>query len=169
MKIIKLFAIVIVLILANPMKSQVSVNINIGSPPLWGPIGYSEVQYYYLPDLEAYYDIPASRFIFYDGNAWVHRRSLPARYRNYDLYNGYKVVMTNYHGKTPYIYFKDYKRKYAKGYHGHAQKTIGQRPGKENPRVKMRSENQSNNKGNQGNQSKGKNRNEGHGGEKGRK
>jgi hypothetical protein len=166
MKIFKLFATGIVLFFANQMQSQVSVNVNIGSPPLWGPAGYSEVQYYYLPDLEAYYDISASRFIFYEGNVWVHRKYLPARYRNYDLYNGYKVVMTDYHGRTPYKYFKDYKRKYSKGYRGNQQRTIGQRPGKNNSGMKMRSVNQTNNKGNQRNNG---NRNQGHGGGKGRK
>jgi hypothetical protein len=33
------------------MHSQVSVNVNIGSPPLWGPSGYSNIDYYYLPDV----------------------------------------------------------------------------------------------------------------------
>lgn len=166
MKAFKLFAIGIVLILACPIQAQVSVNVNLGTPPLWGPVGYSEAQYYYLPDLEAYYDIPSSRFIFYDGTVWVHRKYLPVRYRGYDLYNGYKVVMTGYHGKTPYTYFKEYKIKYKKGYRGQAQKTIGQKPGKGNSGANMHSGNQSNKKGNQGNN---KNKNQGHGGGKGKK
>jgi hypothetical protein len=38
--------------------------------------------------------------------------------------------MTDYRGNTPYIYFTEYKTKYAKGYHGQAQKNIGEKPGK---------------------------------------
>src|ERR1043165_9793394 len=84
-------------------KAQVSVNVNIGSPPLWGPVGYSEVQYYYLPDVEAYYDVQTEMFIYYGGGAWIRRSYLPTRYRYYDLYSGYKVVLTDYHGNEPYV------------------------------------------------------------------
>ena len=130
MKTLKLIVIGIVLFLASTAQAQVSVNVNIGAPPMWGPVGYTDVQYYYLPDVEAYYDIPSSMFIYYDRGAWIHRSYLPARYRNYDLYRGYKVVMTDYRGKAPYTHFKEYKVKYAKGYRGQAQKNIGEKPGK---------------------------------------
>jgi hypothetical protein len=131
MKTLKLIIIGMVLFLTGAVQAQVSVSVNVGSPPLWGPVGYSEVQYYYLPDVNAYYDVPSSMFIYYDGGTWVHRTYLPSRYRNYDLYSGYKVVMTDYHGNTPYIHYKEHKTKYAKGYHGPQQKTYGERPGKE--------------------------------------
>jgi hypothetical protein len=120
----------IMLSIAGSLNAQVSVNVNIGTPPLWGPVGYAEARYYYLPDVEAYYDIQAAMFICYvDGN-WVHRTSLPSRYRSYDLYGGYKVVLTDYHGNVPYKDFADHKVKYAKGYKGPAQKTYGEKPGK---------------------------------------
>ncbi len=130
MKTLKLLIIVMALFLAGTAKAQVSVNVNIGSPPMWGPVGYSNVQYYYLPDVEAYYDVPSSMFIYQSGGVWIHRTYLPVRYRNYDLYSGYKVVMTDYHGSKPYYHHKEYKVRYAKGYHGPAQKNIGEKPGK---------------------------------------
>lgn len=130
MKTLKLTIIGIMILLTSIVKAQVSVNINIGSPPPWGPIGYTDVHYYYLPDVEAYYDIQSSMFIYYVGGSWIHRSFLPSYYRNYDLYSGYKVVMTDYRGNTPYIYFKDHKKKYAKGYKGKEQKTISPKPGK---------------------------------------
>lgn len=154
------------LLLAGSLQAQVSVNVNIGSPPQWGPVGYSNVQYYYLPDVEAYYDVPSSRFIYYDGGVWVHRTYLPGRYRNYDLYKGYKVVMTDYRGNTPYIHFKQHKVKYAKGYRGQAQKNIGERPGHGNYKAKPNSGGKSYKKGNQGNQNKKGNS---HGGGHGKK
>lgn len=132
MKIIKLVAVAFVLFIAGAANGQVSLNVNIGTPPLWGPVGYSEAQYYYLPDVEAYYDIPSSMFIYYEGSSWVRRSYLPSRYRNYDLYNGYKVVMNDYHGRTPYYNYKEYRTKYAKGYRGQTQRTIGNRPGRGN-------------------------------------
>lgn len=134
MKTPKLLVIVMALFLAGTLQAQVAVNVNIGAPPMWGPAGYSGVQYYYLPDVESYYDVPSSMFIYQSGGVWIHRSYLPTRYRHYDLYNGYKVVMTGYHGNTPYVYYKEHKLKYAKGYRGPAQKNIGVKSGKGNPK-----------------------------------
>lgn len=138
------------LFLAGTTQAQVSVNVNIGSPPMWGPVGYSNVQYYYLPDVEAYYDVPSAMFIYQSGGVWIHRTYLPVRYRNYDLYSGYKVVMTDYHGSQPYYHHSDYKVRYAKGYHGPAQKNIGERPEKGNSGTKMHSSGHSYKQSNQG-------------------
>ncbi|OFX34480.1 MAG: hypothetical protein A2X08_10245 [Bacteroidetes bacterium GWA2_32_17] len=151
MKAIKLILLGTVLFLTSIVQAQVSVNVNIGSPPSWGPVGYTEVRYYYLPDVEAYYDVQTSMFIYFGEGVWVHRAYLPARYRDYDLYYGYKVVMPNYHGNSPYVHFKEYRMKYAKGYHGKEQKTIGQKPGKGNSKANTFSNGNSNQKGNQGN------------------
>ena len=140
MKALKLIVFGIVLFCASPVLAQISINLNIGSPPKWGPVGYTDVQYYYLPDVEAYYDVPSSMFIYYERGAWVHRAYLPGRYRNYDLYSGYKVVMNDYRGNAPYTHFKEYKMKYAKGYRGKEQKNIGEKPGKGNSKAKFYNE-----------------------------
>jgi len=132
MKTIKLIGIGILLLFSGLVKGQVSVSVNIGSPPMWGPIGYAEAHYYYLPDVEAYYDIDAEMFIYFENDIWVHRVYLPVIYQNYDLYSGYKVVLTDYHGNEPYIHYDQHRSKYHKGYHGKAQKTIGANPGKGN-------------------------------------
>lgn len=115
-------------------KAQVSVSVNIGTPPPWGPYGYSEVRYYYLPDVQAYYDVHSSMFIYLGGGGvWIHRSYLPVQYKSYDLYGGYKVVMTGYHGDTPYSNYNEYKTKYVKGYRGsEVQRTIARKPGKGN-------------------------------------
>ncbi len=128
MNAIKIFIVGLFLFFAVSSEAQISVNINLGTPPQWGPSGYTDVRYYYLPDVEAYYDVPSSKFIYFNGVSWIHSSRLPSRYRNYDLYSGYKVVMTDYHGKTPYSYFKEHKSKYAKGYRGKPQKNYGERP-----------------------------------------
>ena len=112
---------------SSTIQAQVSVNVNIGNPPAWGPAGYNAVNYYYLPDIEAYYDVPASQFIYLNGNTWTRSRNLPGHYKNYNLYNGYKVVLTDYHGSKPYSYFSKHKVKYYKGYKGKSQKSIGKK------------------------------------------
>lgn len=113
---------------ANATQAQVSINVNIGTPPAWGPSGYSEMEYYYLPDIEAYYDVRASQFIYFGGGRWVRTTYLPRQYRNYDLYGGYKVVLTDYHGRAPYTYFDRHRVKYYKGYHGAPQRPYKPRP-----------------------------------------
>jgi hypothetical protein len=132
MKILKIIATGLILFFACSAHAQVSVNINVGSPPAWGPAGYTEVRYYYLPDVEAYYDVESSVFIYYYGGSWVRRTYLPTRYRYYDLYGGYKVVLSDYRGDTPYVHFHKHKIQYIKGYRGKEQKTVGQRPVKAN-------------------------------------
>jgi hypothetical protein len=101
--------------------------VHIGTPPAWGPAGYSDVRYYYLPDVEAYYDVETSMFIYISGNQWIRRSYLPTRYRNYDLYHGYKVVMNDYRGNSPYSNFKQHRMKYAKGYRGAEQRNVSER------------------------------------------
>lgn len=132
MKSLKYLFIGIVFITVNSLHAQVSVNVNIGTPPAWGPVGYTDVRYYYLPDLEMYYDINASSYIYISNGNWIRARSLPRAYRNYDLYNEYKVVLNDYRGDRPYDNYKTHKVKYGKGYKGKPQKTIGQKPGKGN-------------------------------------
>lgn len=125
MRTLKLIAAVIILFASTSLHAQISVSLNIGSPPSWGPAGYAEADYYYLPDVEAYYDIRATQFIYFGGGRWIRSRYLPREYRNYDLYSGYKVVLNDYHGSRPYRYFNDHKVKYCRGYHGRPQRTIG--------------------------------------------
>jgi len=148
MKTLKLFVVGLLLFFAGSTQAQISVQVNLGTPPQWGPSGYTNVQYYYLPDVEAYYDVPSSMFIYYNGVTWVHRRSLPIRYRNYDLYNGYKVVMSDYHGRTPYTHFREHKKQYARGYRGQEQHNIGQRPDHGYPNDRNYSKSRSNQKRN---------------------
>jgi hypothetical protein len=99
-------------------KAQVSVSVNIGAQPQWGPAGYAEADYYYLPDIECYYYVPRRQFVYLSGPNWVFSYDLPARYRGYDLYGGYKVVCS---GPRPYTHFYDHRVQYARyrGYHGH--------------------------------------------------
>ena len=98
-------------VISRPATAQVNVNINIGSQPAWGPVGYDYVEYYYLPDIEAYYYVPRRQFVYLSNGRWVFVTSLPSRYRSYNLYSGYKVVINQ---SKPYLNFKTHKVTYAK-------------------------------------------------------
>src|SRR5687768_8792210 len=109
-------AILILLVIAGCLTqrsatAQVSVNVNIGAQPVWGPVGYNYVEYYYIPDIEAYYYVPSRRFIYLNNGSWIFASSLPYRYRGYDIYSGYKVVINE---PRPYLHYRTHKVKYAK-------------------------------------------------------
>jgi len=114
---LKLTACAFFILLTGVIQAQVSVNI--GSPPKWAPAGYSEAKYYYIPDIESYYDVRQSQFIYFGNGQWVRTRKLPVHYRHYDLYHGRTVVLTDYHGAAPYSHFKSHKVKYYKAKDGH--------------------------------------------------
>ena len=46
-----------------------------------------------------------------DRNKWVHRKSLPSRYRNYNLYQGQKIVINR---PTPYLQHSQYQANYSR-------------------------------------------------------
>mgnify|MGYP001550950681 CR=1 FL=1 len=135
-KLIFTAAILISCVFAKQADAQVhlSVGINIGSQPDWGPVGYDHADYYYMPDIGVYYDVPAHQYISLSNGAWVRRAYLPVAYRNYDLYHGYKVVINeprpwrrnvvyreryaNYRGRRDQVIIRDSREeKYRE--HGH--------------------------------------------------
>jgi hypothetical protein len=128
------------------------VNINLGLQPAWGPAGYQYVDYYYLPGIETYYNVPNKQFIYLNNGKWIYSAGLPSRYRSYNLYNGYKVVVNE---PTPYLRHAAYKVKYAnyKGVSG-KQKSIKYSNGNAGKPKKTAVA-----KGNSGAKSKGKNKN----------
>ncbi|MDP5202118.1 hypothetical protein [Flavobacterium sp. DG2-3] len=139
-------------------QAQVSVNVNIGTPPNWGPQGYDNSRYYYLPDIDVYYDVNQSVFIYDNSGKWIREKRLPSRYRNYDLYSGYKVVLTDYRGDSPYSYHTKHRASYPKGYVGKPQKNRGEKPVKSN-----NGNHNGNKKGNNSKQQSDKNHDHGNG------
>ena len=104
---------------ASPAKAQVSVNVNIGAQPAWGPAGYNHVDYYYLPEVETYYYVPTRTFIYMNGNKWVKTKHLPARHRGYDLHRGRKVIINS---PRPYLRHDNYRSQY--GYASYAPQRV---------------------------------------------
>lgn len=170
MKTIKFLVLGMILAFAGTAQGQVSVNFHIGTAPAWGPRGYDNVRYYYLPDVEAYYDVNTAMFIYISGNTWIRRSYLPSRYRGYNLYQGRKVVMNNYHGNSPYYNHKVYRAKYGRGNQGHPQNMGNRNNGNGNRRSVVNTRNDRNyrndgndrnggkNKGNRNSDRNGKNK-----------
>jgi len=139
-------------IISKPATAQVSVSINIGSQPTWGPVGYDYVEYYYLPDIETYYYVPRRQFVYLNNGNWVFATSLPSRYRSYNLYSGYKVVINE---PRPYLHYTTHKVKYAK-YKGNNGRQVIIRNSNEPKYYVVKGHPKYNAKGNSGNKGKGK-------------
>lgn len=105
------------LLFMTSSQAQVSINVNFGTPPIWAPAPIVPVQFYYLPEIDSYYDLQAGHFIYLKNGGWVRSKKLPARYSNYNLRRGRVVYLTDYRGNTPYVYHKNHKTKYITGHH----------------------------------------------------
>ncbi|WP_443939100.1 hypothetical protein [Pedobacter sp. MW01-1-1] len=96
---------------SNSSKAQVNISVNIGTQPAWVPAGYASVNYYYLPEVEAYYYVPQRQFVYLSGSRWVRSGYLPTRYRGYNLNNCRKIVM---HGSSPYRNYASHRTMYTR-------------------------------------------------------
>lgn len=103
-------------------QAQIRLSINIGRQPVWGPVGYDYVDYYYMPDLDVYYSVPRGVYYYEDRGRWISATSLPSRYRSYDLYNTYKVVIND--DPRPYMNAVNYRTKYGQYRGRHDQVVI---------------------------------------------
>jgi len=74
-------------------EAQVYVNINIDLHPAWGPSGYDYAEYYYIPEINVYYDVIHRLFIYPNRGRWISTMYLPVAYSYYDFYSLYKVVL----------------------------------------------------------------------------
>jgi hypothetical protein len=99
---------------------RVSLGLNIGAQPEWGPVGYDHAEYYYMPDIDAYYDVPHHQYVYYDNNAWVHGAVLPSRY-HFDRYHTYKVVVNQ---RNPWEHQEQIRAQYASYRGRHDQQII---------------------------------------------
>ncbi len=102
-------------------SAQVSVSFNINSQPLWGPVSYDYVEYYYMPEYDLYYHAPKAKFVYLKGNKWLYSNTLPYRCRNADLYSTYKVVINE---PKPYLKNIHYSNYYKKFKHDHYSQGI---------------------------------------------
>ncbi|WBA41337.1 hypothetical protein [Hymenobacter canadensis] len=78
--------------------------------PAWAPAVGPEVQYYYLPEIDGYYDLYSRSYLFFDPyyNSWVSAPGLPQRYAGYDPRFFHPVVI-QYVGRQPWGYLRDHR------------------------------------------------------------
>lgn len=96
--------------ISNDASAQRSKKNNIAAQPLWGPTGFNYAEYYFIPDFDIYYHVPAKKFIYlHNDSVWVFDTVLPLAYSNADLFSSYKVVLNK---KNAYLDFKEHQQLY---------------------------------------------------------
>jgi hypothetical protein len=121
MKMTKFLLATLVSITFGTAQAQIEVKTTTMALPDWGVAGNDKATYYYIPDIESYYDVRTGNYVYMDNGKWAKTTTLPPAYKDYDLYNGYKVVLTD--DQEPYADYENLRVKYAKGFKGDPQKT----------------------------------------------
>jgi hypothetical protein len=89
---------------AAPIAAQAQVGMG---RPVWGPAVPAGTQYYYVPELDGYYDLAAQRYIVQRNGQW-----LPvATVQGYNPANFHPVVV-NYRGRQPWAQYRDHHARY---------------------------------------------------------
>lgn len=84
--------------------------------PVWAPPYEAGVRYYYIPDIEAYYDLSSQEFAYLDNGQWLFSYSLPPMYSGFDLYNCF-VVSLNRSVYQPWLHHQYYESHYPRYYY----------------------------------------------------
>ena len=91
--------------------------------PQWGPSYHDGTRYYYLPDIESYYDIYTREFIFLNQAQWIYSPYLPSIYPDFNLDNSF-VVLVNSNIYQPWMhhqyYVSHFPRYYYRDYYDHS-------------------------------------------------
>jgi hypothetical protein len=107
----------------NTAKAQVSIHVGFNTPvrriyvPAPQPVETvydddfdNSDDYYYLPEVEAYYSIPLNRYFYYDNDSrWVSAAYLPGAYRNYNWRTARRFEVR---GRRPYMNHDVYRNRW---------------------------------------------------------
>ncbi len=106
----------------NSANAQVHVSVNINIQPAWGPSGYDYAEFYYIPEINVYYDIVHQLFYYHHRGRWMSALFLPVMYSHYDFYSLYKVVLNG--DLYPWKYNNRHRRIYNRYCRNYAQVPI---------------------------------------------
>jgi hypothetical protein len=112
----------------NSAQAQISVHIGfnipahrvyVPAPPSQPVVVYDTDEfddsddYYYLPEVEAYYSVPRNCYYYQDGGRWISAAYLPGAYRNYDWRTARRYEIR---GRRPYMHHDEYRGKWGGGF-----------------------------------------------------
>ncbi|RKR83142.1 hypothetical protein BDD43_3344 [Mucilaginibacter gracilis] len=91
-------------------NAQIGVhfNIHLGSRPVVIAPAYDS-DFYYLPEVEAYYSVGQQCYFYQDGGSWVSAAYLPGRYHDYDWQHARRFAVNE---PRPYMHNDVYRARY---------------------------------------------------------
>jgi len=101
-------------LIAQSAKAQIGfhISLHLGGSPVYvapQPAPVCTDDYYYLPDVEAYYSVPENCYYYNDGYNWVSAAYLPGAYRNYDWHTARRIEIRE---ARPYLHSEVYRSRY---------------------------------------------------------
>jgi hypothetical protein len=91
----------------------IHVNLRFGTPVYApAPVVVNEPvydDYYYLPEVQAYYSVGENSYYYQDGDNWVSAAYLPGRYRNFDWRTAQRYEI---HANRPYMHDDVYRSRF---------------------------------------------------------
>jgi hypothetical protein len=86
------------------------INLHFGTQPVYeAPARFYEEQYYYLPEVEAYYSVREQCYYYNKGYNWVSAAYLPGAYRDYDWEHARRFEINE---ARPYMHNDVYRSRY---------------------------------------------------------
>jgi len=111
-KLMILSAIAVSGLVAQSANAQIGfhISLHLGTPVYAAPAPvYNDDDYYYLPDVEAYYSVRQNCYYYNDGYNWVSAAYLPGAYRNYDWHYARRIEVKE---ARPYMRNEVYRARY---------------------------------------------------------
>jgi len=131
MKKLKEFTVVLVTVLSVFIFTSCGMLTYYGIPggqvtyqnPGWAPPYYNGARYYYIPDIESYYDLSSGEFAVLNDGQWRFTSNISLIYPEFDLNNCFAVVL-NVDVYQPWshhqYYVSHYPRYYYRDYYDHS-------------------------------------------------
>jgi hypothetical protein len=123
-RLVLLSAIAISGLIHNTAKAQFSVHVGVNlfphrvlvaprvdvDAPVYTDVNYDDQDdYYYLPDVNAYYNVNEQCYYYFDGNNWIAADYLPGEYREFDWRAARRYEI---HASRPYLHNDVYFNRY---------------------------------------------------------
>jgi len=89
---------------APAAHAQININVN---PPSWGPAVPAGAQYYYIPETNGFYDVPAQQYVVRRDGRWIRTGTLSG----YNTANFHPVIV-DYVGAQPWSRYEEYRTRY---------------------------------------------------------
>ena len=90
----------------------IRINLNLGTRPVYVPAQQPEVvynDYYYLPEVEAYYSVGENCYYYQDGERWIAAAYLPGRYHDFNWRTARRFEI---HSNRPFMNHNVYRGRF---------------------------------------------------------